>query len=1011
MPPTPNDPPPASPAAPPGPGSVSRGARLASLAWLAWAWAASRLGHLVALLALAAIPGASLRPLAPELEAPPLPADVGDRSAVLEVDVHQRGPDGVPGPALAGARVRAFTMLEGRAYLAADRPAPAGHARLADLPPGEHWIVVDAAGFARVSRMVMLVSGERSLALDTPPEHVLDVDVVDEAGAPVSAASLEVSAGDPFPVGARSDAAGRALVTRLTEGPYVVAVSHAGYDPLEVRHPTDEKPLRVVLKKLGALQVTVLGPQGTPTAATVEITSAVLWPSRRADTDPEGKVRIGGLSAATYSLRAVAGGLTSATELAVTLTQGQERELTLRLSQGMSVEVRVLDGESDPATPLVGARVALAESGLSAFPVEGVTGKSGAVTLGPIPHGGASVTVSRDDFVSVTVAVPDTPGPLVVVLPRAGTIVGRVVDGRGFPVDGARIEIVGTDLRGMPVADDPRVARARDARFDRALAGPRPLVPAGELGVMPGPLPDIPRGATASAPPLGATGGSPSGAPSEGWLTGRDGSFRARPVTPGRVRALVRHAQYVEGASELVDLAPGGTAEVKIVMRAGGLLEGRVVDAHDRPVEGAEITAMATRGTFERMTRADRDGAFAFAAMPEELTLLVERPAGQAGAPTRAEARVPEGGRASVRIVLPDPRDDLPARVLDARGSGVDGAQITVASLEPNVPLRATVFTSRRGEAKLAGAKGLALHVEIRAPRFAARSLELAADATELRVELAASESLTGEVRSARRDRLHDAEITVYAEDGAHRGRTDKEGEFTIRDVPPGPVRVRVRAAGFAPKTLEARVQESGGRRATTLPRVELDEEGLVEGLVVDGRGDPVPGARVAKDAVPVVLLAGPPPPGLAVADARGRFTLAELPQGLLSLEAYASGRGRGRGAVRVVPGRTTRDVRLVLDGEAGASEPRGAGGVAVTLGEITASHEVGIASVVEGSAAERAGLEPGDILVEIAGAPVHTIAEARARLSGPLGDDVVVKLRRRGHLESRRVPREEVRK
>lgn len=1001
----PHPPNPPSPGDPPGPGYAF------VLLWLAraWSWVAPRLGHVVALLAIASIPGAALRPLAPELEAPPLPADVGDRSAVLEVDVRQRRPDGAPGPALAGARVRAFSMLEGQAYLAADRPAPAGHVRLTDLPPGEHWIVVDADGFARVSRMVMLVSGARSLALDTPPQRILDVDVVDEAGAPVSEASLEVSAGDPFPVGARSDAGGRALVTRLTEGPYVVAVSHAGYDAVEVRHASDEKPLRVVLKKLGALRVAVLGPDGAPAAATVEITSAVLWPSRRADTDADGKVRIGGLSAGSYALRAVSGGLTSATELAVTLAQGQEREVTLRLSPGMSVEVRVLDGESEPATPLAGARVALAEAGLSAFPVEGVTGKSGAVTLGPIPHGGASVTVSRDEFVSVTVAVPDVPGPLVVVLPRAGTIVGRVVDGRGFPVDGARIEIVGTDLRGMPVADDPRVARARDARFDRALAGPRPLVQAGELGVMPGPLPDTPRGGLPSATAVGAPSGA---APSEGWLTGRDGSFRARPVTPGRVRALVRHAQYVEGASDLVDLAPGGTAEVKIVMRAGGLLEGRVVDAHDRPVEGAEITAMATRGTFERMTRADRDGAFAFASMPEELTLLVERPAGQAGAPTRVEARVPEGGRASVRVVLPDPRDDLPVRVLDARGSGVDGAQLTVASLEPNVPLRATVFTSRRGEAKLVGAKGLALHVEVRAPRFAARSLELAADATEVRVELAASESLTGEVRSSRRDRLRDAEITVYAEDGAHRGRTDKDGEFTLRDVPPGPVRVRVRAAGFAPKTFEARVQESGGRRATALPRVELDEEGTVEGFVVDGRGDPVPGARVAKDAVPVVLLAGPPPPGLAVADARGRFTLAELPQGLVTLEAYASGRGRGRGAVRVVPGRTTRDVRLVLDGESDArSEPRGAGGVAVTLGESTASHEVGVASVVEGSAAERAGLEPGDIFVEIAGVRVHTIAEARARLSGPLGDDVVVKVRRRGHLESRRVPREEVRK
>ena len=77
----------------------------------------------------------------------------------------------------------------------------------------------------------------------------------------------------------------------------------------------------------------------------------------------------------------------------------------------------------------------------------------------------------------------------------------------------------------------------------------------------------------------------------------------------------------------------------------------------------------------------------------------------------------------------------------------------------------------------------------------------------------------------------------------------------------------------------------------------------------------------------------------------------------------------------------------------------------------MSAAREVGIASVVEGSAAERAGLEPGDILLEVSGVEVHTIAEARARLTGPLGDDVVIKLRRGNRVESRRVGREEVRK
>ena len=44
-------------------------------------------------------------------------------------------------------------------------------------------------------------------------------------------------------------------------------------------------------------------------------------------------------------------------------------------------------------------------------------------------------------------------------------------------------------------------------------------------------------------------------------------------------------------------------------------------------------------------------------------------------------------------------------------------------------------------------------------------------------------------------------------------------------------------------------------------------------------------------------------------------------------------------------------------------------------------------------------------------GAKVSTIAEARAKLSGPVGDDVVLKLRREGRTITLRVPREEVRR
>jgi hypothetical protein len=100
----------------------------------------------------------------------------------------------------------------------------------------------------------------------------------------------------------------------------------------------------------------------------------------------------------------------------------------------------------------------------------------------------------------------------------------------------------------------------------------------------------------------------------EPWVTRFDGTFRVRPVTPGRVRALVRHPAYVEGLSEAVTLAPGGEGHVQVTLYAGGSLEGRVVDENKRPVGGARIDLVALRGTLERSTVTADDGTFAFAA-------------------------------------------------------------------------------------------------------------------------------------------------------------------------------------------------------------------------------------------------------------------------------------------------------------------------------------------------------------------------------------------------------------
>lgn len=970
---------------------------------------------LVALLYLAGVPGSVVRGVVLELSAPELPKNLEGRDGILDVFVRTAG-DAQP---VAKARVRAFAILNGRAHSAGDALTDAeGHAALKDLPSAEHWVVAEAPGRARASQMVVVVPGERRLDLELAAEHVLDVKVNDEHGAPLAGAEIEVRGGDPFPVGARSAEDGAAHVGRLGEGPYTVVVRMSGYEEVTRRRVPEGQPLVVTLSKQGALLVHVLGEDGAPVAgAKVLVAAPSLGPARVAETGADGTVRIGGLDTGAYTLRSVHGARVSPIELGVPVSRGEEKTVELCLGPGVTIVARVVDAVTDEG--IANAKTTLAEGGLSPFPLEGVTDKSGRVVLGPIARGSATLSARADGYVAKSAVHVDEvpPGEVKVALVRGGVLVGRIRDTRGYAVDGATIRIVGTDLEGMPIDEDPQRTSFREAHFTAALAGPSPLVPAGQLGVMPGPVPPIPHGPSSSLSfgPARSTAIAPSG--DDAWVSGRDGTFTVKPVTPGRVRAYVRHPQYVEAMSEVVSLAPDQEARVEIVLQRGGILEGRVVDPKGRGVGGAHVTILATKGSLERMTRTGSDGSFAFASVPDALTVLVSRDEDVSAVAARAEVQVPDAGKRTIEIVLPDARPALPVKVTAGeRGSPIEGAQVSALSLDPSEAVRVTAFTDARGEAQLAGAKGLALRIEARAPGKAARVMVTNGESSTLVIALGSAESITGEIVARREGGLEGATITLHTEAGVRHARTDRDGVYTIADLSPGPARLRVRAKGRASVVRDVTIEDRGGRKPTEVPRIELPEEGAVEGVVVDTKGNPVAGARVAKDAVPTYLPVGAPLVGMAVTDAKGRFVLSELGEGTITLEAYAADVGRARTTgVKVSAGRTTDNVKIVLSrGEPTPSEPLATGGVAVTLGETAAGlegPEVVVVAVSENSEAERAGLVAGDVVLEIGGARPKSITDARARLSGPVHDDVVVKVRRGERVVALRVSREQVRR
>jgi hypothetical protein len=961
------------------------------------------------------------RPAAPEPVATlPPPTSGESRDGRLQIEVTDER-----GALVEGAEVRVFAIRDEQALLATTLTTDDHGVASGDgLPVGEAWVLGESEGRQRASTRVVIEGGAgaargRVVKLVLRRANTLRVQVIDDEQRAVVGASIEVRGGDPLPYAGRTRPDGVAEIGRLGPPPWSVRASSPGYEPVSRAGlgAGGLLPQRIVLRALSSLEVSVVNEGGSPAeGAEVLVSGAGLWPARSARSDALGIVKIGGLPAGAYEVAASLGELVSATSYATPVKRGENNRVKLTLGQGRRVAVRVVDGEGELAKPIAGASVVLAEEGLSPFPKEAVTGPDGGALLGPVSSRQSSISARAEGFVARTgVQVPaQLEGPVIVALVRGATLAGQVVDTRDYPVDGATIEVIGVDLAGMPVDETPENIGFRAAHFAWALPGPRALLPQGELGVMPGPIPRIPHGGSVIPSGLLRPGGSE--APPAPWVSSGDGTFRATPVPPGRLRALVRHPGYVEALSDAVTVGPGGEGTVRVVMRLGGTLEGRLVDQAGHPVAGARIEIAAVHGTLVRSALSADDGSFAFAAVPGEISVSVARAEAPEEIALRKTLSFKEGEKREIELQLPEAREPISVRVLDDRGYPLDAVQITALSLAPSSPLRETRFTRSDGVALLPDAAGLPLRLEISLNGHAPLVKVLEPAGPTLEVTLRPASAVTGEITArGGREPVGGAEVLLRSSQGlTRRTRTDDDGHFTLRDLPPGPARLSVAHKGHARRELTVTIPEPDPGRPSPLDRIELEEAGTVEGDVVDKDDNPVVGARVALGAAPAYLPLGVLPDGIAVTDAQGRFSLPGLPEGEASLEAYAPELGRGRAAgVRVVAGRVVRDIRIRIDTAVAQAEPASSGGVAVTLGEAgpRGKRTIVVHHVAPGSEAERAGLLADDVLARIDDHAPASLEEARRLLSGPVGEDVVLRVLRENEELPFRVPRERVRR
>ncbi len=336
--------------------------------------------------------------------------------------------------------------------------------------------------------------------------------------------------------------------------------------------------------------------------------------------------------------------------------------------------------------------------------------------------------------------------------------------------------------------------------------------------------------------------------------TGRDG-FARIPARPGAYLAVARSPGFAPARRHLQRAAGEAITRVVLALSPGAAVTGTTVQkGSGEPVPLALVTLTYAEGPFPRVdapaeeqarATADASGRFRI----EGLERGSWRATAQAPGYAKASARVEVPGRDDIVLQLA-PASFIEGQVVAADGAPAPGAEViatgaedavtTVASVHGNFSLEVTPRTwtlaARRGED--AGRADAPITVAA------------GATARAVKIRLGAGSGIAGTVvAAATRQPIAGAQIAVSPHDSngdSGRGVSDATGAFAVTGLPPGSYDVAVSADGFADVSRRGVTVSSGERFPL---RVELRQNGAVEGVVRDASGRSVAYALVRASA------------------------------------------------------------------------------------------------------------------------------------------------------------------
>jgi protocatechuate 3,4-dioxygenase beta subunit len=575
--------------------------------------------------------------------------------------------------------------------------------------------------------------------------------------------------------------------------------------------------------------------------AIVSLAGSGFWPARSVQSQGDGRFRWPQIPAGIYELRISKGALVAPPIEGLILDAGARRAFGVRLARGWNLSGQVVDART--GDPVPGAEVTVATGALGLHTREIESDGRGRFAFEGIVGDEQTLYVDAEGYI---IAGPVTQtidsGPLIVRLQRAAHIAGRVVDERGRAIGGALVRAFG----------------------ERDTEGPGPGTDT--LGVTDGPVPPISSAGTASLAFVGQATSAP------------DGSFSLGNLRPGPYTVAASHEDFAPAGTEQLHVGSGATlANVRIVMRPGAELAGRVVDERGRWLESIPVELRTPDERLPRMTVTSSDGSFSFRGVRGEVTVTAlpyDLP------PSRATVTIEDESRVTLELALGTSLYTMHGRIVDERGFGISGALITVSSNEPQTPARRSAKSDADGTFSVPALPRPPYSLRAEHPAFSQARLSDVEEVEDVRVVMSTGVTFLGEVLDDwTGNGLANAQVRL---DGATvlETKTRGDGTFVFRQLPTGTYDLTLSHADY--ETQARRIVIEPPRyvdRPQELETVRLEPGGVLEGEVVDRNGDPVAGAEVTWDDPPRWNRA-------ALTDARGAFQLRGVPAGSVWITA-----------------------------------------------------------------------------------------------------------------------------